>query len=275
MISKAPIVDHSGQKPDVREAGARFSKVPVTYGALKAILEVMIHLMWKAVLLICFRWKERQNNCQVSNLETSSYWTYKGICVTQKVSGRSRTGPWLLLLKKTKTSKVKCIESSAVTRVLIFWSLWYHQNILIISKYPTTSACLKFCNVVSRMWQFFATHGQTTALRTRFFPGKWPSVLFFFECIWKDQVNRELKQPRRRRQQNPHKFAYLTMKNSIFARFARGFFIFSHFADVLVLSTTWNDLFCSCVDDVQHMMTNVQFCLLMSQALNPIYFQDI
>ena len=39
-------------------------------------------------------------------------------------------------------------------------------------------------------------------------------------------VNRELKQPRRRRQQKPHKFAYLTMKNSIFARFARAFFIF-------------------------------------------------
>ena len=37
---------------------------------------------------------------------------------------------------------------------------------------------------------------------------------------------RELKQPRRRRQQKPHKFAYLTMENSIFARFARAFFIF-------------------------------------------------
>ena len=61
--------------------------------------------------------------------------------------------------------------------------------------------------------------------------------------------NRELKQPRRRRQQKPHKFAYLTIKN-IFARFARAFFIFWHFVDVLVLSTTWNDLFCSCVDDL-------------------------
>ena len=40
------------------------------------------------------------------------------------------------------------------------------------------------------------------------------------------------------------------MKNSIFARCARAFFIFWHFEDVLVLSTTWNDLFCSCVDDV-------------------------
>ena len=46
------------------------------------------------------------------------------------------------------------------------------------------------------------------------------------------------------------------MKNSIFARFARfacfarAFFIFWHFEDVLVLSMTWNDLFFSCVDDV-------------------------
>ena len=62
-------------------------------------------------------------------------------------------------------------------------------------------------------------------------------------------IIRELKQSRRRRQQKAHKFAYLTMKNSIFARFARAFFIFWHFEDVLVLSTTWNDLFCSCVDD--------------------------
>ena len=43
-----------------------------------------------------------------------------------------------------------------------------------------------------------------------------------------------------------HKFAYLTTKNNCFARFARAFFVFSHFADVLVLSTTRKDLFCSC-----------------------------
>ena len=62
--------------------------------------------------------------------------------------------------------------------------------------------------------------------------------------------NRELQQPRRRRQQKPHKFAYLTMKNRIFARFARAFFLFRHIVDALVLSTTWNDQFCRCVDDV-------------------------
>ena len=42
-----------------------------------------------------------------------------------------------------------------------------------------------------------------------------------------NQIIRELKQSRQRRQQEPHKFAYLTMKNSIFARFARAFFNFA------------------------------------------------
>ena len=37
---------------------------------------------------------------------------------------------------------------------------------------------------------------------------------------------------------------------NIFARFARPLFVIVHFAVVLVLSTTWNDLFCGCVDDV-------------------------
>ena len=50
--------------------------------------------------------------------------------------------------------------------------------------------------------------------------------------------NRELKQPRRQWQQKLYKFAYLTMKNSIFARFARAFSFFWHFEDVVVLSTT-------------------------------------
>ena len=43
---------------------------------------------------------------------------------------------------------------------------------------------------------------------------------------WLAENIRELKQTRRRRQQKLHKFAYLTMENSIFARFARAYFIF-------------------------------------------------
>ena len=42
-------------------------------------------------------------------------------------------------------------------------------------------------------------------------------------------ANRELKQLRRRRQQESRKFAYLTMKNISFAGFARAFFVFSTF----------------------------------------------
>ena len=50
---------------------------------------------------------------------------------------------------------------------------------------------------------------------------------------------RELTQLRRRRH-NLH----------IWPCYARAIFIFWHFVDVLVLSTTWNDLFCSCVIEV-------------------------
>ena len=61
----------------------------------------------------------------------------------------------------------------------------------------------------------------------------------------------ELTQPRRRLQQERQTFAYLTVtENNSFARFARAFFICGHFADVLVLSTTWNVLCYSCVDNV-------------------------
>ena len=49
---------------------------------------------------------------------------------------------------------------------------------------------------------------------------------------------RELMQPRRRRKQERHNFAYLTVKNNSFARFARACLIFGHFIEVLVLSAT-------------------------------------
>ena len=58
---------------------------------------------------------------------------------------------------------------------------------------------------------------------------------------------RVLTQPQRRRRQECHKFAYLTIKNNSSARFARAFFILGHFTAVLVQSTPWNDVLCSCV----------------------------
>ena len=108
-----------------------------------------------------------------------------------------------------------------------------------------------------------STFAFSSYVRPRLLLGKWNANKQ--KCKqWRQQrfAYRELKQPRRRRQQKPHKFAYSTMKNSIFARFARAFFIFWHFEDVLVLSTTWNDLFCSCVDDVSRWKQMFNFVLL-------------
>ena len=57
---------------------------PVTCRVRKAILETMIRLPWKAALLTCFRYKEMQNNCQVSKLETCSYWRCKARDLSSK-----------------------------------------------------------------------------------------------------------------------------------------------------------------------------------------------
>ena len=104
-------------------------------------------------------------------------------------------------------------------------------------------------NYNSKLKERFQHHPQIRRIN------RWVNEYYVWPCFCLKELchgnfNRELKQSRRRRQQKPHKFAYLTMENSIFARFARAYFIFWHFEDVLVLSTTWNDLFCSCVDDV-------------------------
>jgi len=78
---------------------------------------------------------------------------------------------------------------------------------------------------------------------------------------------RKLTQPPRRQQQGHHKFAYLTMKNNSFARFARAFFILKHFADILDLSTT--KITCFAVVWTRRAYDD-KFCLLISEALVPI-----
>ena len=49
---------------------------------------------------------------------------------------------------------------------------------------------------------------------------------------------------------NPTNLHIWQGKTVSFARFARVYFIFWRFEDILVLSTTWNDLFCCWVDDL-------------------------
>ena len=78
----------------------------------------------------------------------------------------------------------------------------------------------------------------------------------------------QCKQPRRRRWQEGHKLSYLKMKNSSFARFAHAFFILYISQWFLnVLSTTWNDMFCSYVDDVSTWRQLLGFSFLSAAPL--------
>ena len=95
--------------------GGPFSKDLVTYPAWKATLVTMIHLLWESALLICFRYKERQNNCQVSKLETCSHWRYKGIYVTSKILSCLRNGPY-------NTLQSRCVSD----REEIFSNIRHH-----------------------------------------------------------------------------------------------------------------------------------------------------
>ena len=63
-----------------------------------------------------------------------------------------------------------------------------------------------------------------------------------------------------------HKFS---TKNKSFAHFACAFVISKNFTAILIFSTTRNDLFCICVNNVRILITNVQFCLI-SGVLVPI-----
>ena len=53
--------------------GARFSKVPKTFQARKAIRKTTTYLFCKAGLLICCKGNTNKNNCKVSCLETPSF----------------------------------------------------------------------------------------------------------------------------------------------------------------------------------------------------------
>ena len=81
-----------------RAPGGRFSKVPRTFRARKAIRKTMTCLFCKAGLLICCKGNKNKNNCKVSCLETPSFWRYKENYVTRNTPETFRdfreTGPW-------------------------------------------------------------------------------------------------------------------------------------------------------------------------------------
>ena len=78
-------------------SGARFSKVPRTFRARKAIRKTTTYLFCKVGLLICCKGNKNKNNCKVSFLETPSFWRYKENYVTRKTPEKCRdfreTGP--------------------------------------------------------------------------------------------------------------------------------------------------------------------------------------
>ena len=108
--------------------------------------------------------------------------------------------------------------------------------------------------------QVFAPMERTTSLHTE------PSQTFAIG--WKSNnyksymytriYNGELKQPPQRQQQERHKFAYLTTKTIVL----HALHMHSVFRISLMLHMITNE----------HMMTNVQFRLVISKALVPIFF---
>ena len=81
-----------------RAPEARFSKFPGTFRARKADRKTTTCLFCKAGLIIRCKGNRNKNNCQVSCLETPSFWRYKENYVTRNSPETFRdfreTGPW-------------------------------------------------------------------------------------------------------------------------------------------------------------------------------------
>ena len=79
--------------------GARFSKVPRTFRARKAICKNTTCLFCEAGLFICCKRNKNKNNCKVSCLETPLFWRYKENYVARNTPEKFRdlreTGPRL------------------------------------------------------------------------------------------------------------------------------------------------------------------------------------
>ena len=92
LLLRACLVVRTNSNP-----GARFSKVPRTFRARKAIRKTTTCLFYKAGLLICCKGNKNKNNCKVSCLETPSFWRYKENYVTRNTPEKFRdfraTGP--------------------------------------------------------------------------------------------------------------------------------------------------------------------------------------
>ena len=92
--------------------GARFSKVPRTFQARKAIRKNTTCLFCKADLFTCCKGNKSKNNGKVSCLETPSFWRYKENYVTrntlEKFQDFRETGPWSLNLVLRSEVQSQC-----------------------------------------------------------------------------------------------------------------------------------------------------------------------
>ena len=79
-----------GRASIVRCPGARFSIVPKTFRAGKAIRKTPTCIFYEACLFVCCKGINNKNNCKVSCLEKPSFWRYKEKHVTRNGPGRFR-----------------------------------------------------------------------------------------------------------------------------------------------------------------------------------------
>ena len=83
-------------RPTLRP-GARFSRIPRTFRARKAIRKITTCLFCKADLFTCCKGNKNNNNGKVSCLETPSFWRYKENYVIRNTPEKFRdfreTGP--------------------------------------------------------------------------------------------------------------------------------------------------------------------------------------
>ena len=130
----------------------------------------------------------------------------------------------------SQTQKIMLIFSLVVIQLLLVVKIPIrHSSLFNKYLFYTSNFVLRFQHLSSFLARREETSTDYTATVCSLTKHS-PSVGLSFKQLLKSTepgaVSRELKQPRRQRQKDPHKFAYLTMKNKSFARFARAFFIF-------------------------------------------------
>ena len=104
-------------RPENSRTGGRFSKVPKTFRARKAIRKTPTCLSCNAGLFICCKGNKNKSNCEVSCLETPSFWRYKENYVTRNGPEKFRTfretGPRFVI---TRQINCFCFPSATLPR---------------------------------------------------------------------------------------------------------------------------------------------------------------